>query len=55
MVLRGTPAMGTPLALHLGRVFAFLLTLPYGKFVHGIDRFGALVCYALERRQPTEA
>ncbi len=46
--LRSTPAMGTLLALHLGVVFALVLTLPYGKFVHGIYRFLALTRYARE-------
>jgi citrate/tricarballylate utilization protein len=50
LVLRSTPAMGTMLALHLGFVFGFFITMPYGKFVHGIYRFGALIRYAKERR-----
>ncbi|MBS9721815.1 tricarballylate utilization 4Fe-4S protein TcuB [Tianweitania sp. BSSL-BM11] len=50
MVLRETPAMGITLAVHLGAVFALFLTMPYGKFVHGIYRFGALALYAAERR-----
>jgi citrate/tricarballylate utilization protein len=50
LVLRATPAMGTMLALHMGFVFGFFVTMPYGKFVHGIYRFGALVRYAKERR-----
>ena len=37
-------------ALHLGVVFALFITMPYGKFVHGIYRFLALVRYAKERR-----
>lgn len=49
MALRETPAMGAMLALHLGTVFALFLTMPYGKFVHGIYRFGALALYAAER------
>jgi citrate/tricarballylate utilization protein len=49
LLLRATPAMGTLLALHLGAVFAFFITMPYGKFVHGIYRFAALVRYAGER------
>jgi citrate/tricarballylate utilization protein len=52
LVLRATPAMGLLLALHLGVVFALFLTMPYGKFVHGLYRFAALTRYALERRSP---
>lgn len=50
LVLRETVAMGPLLALHLGAVFALFITMPYGKFVHGIYRFAALVRYAQERR-----
>ena len=50
LLLRATPAMGPLLALHLGVVFALFITMPYGKFVHGIYRFVALVRYARERR-----
>jgi citrate/tricarballylate utilization protein len=50
LVLRETSAMGPLLALHLGVVFALFLTMPYGKFVHGIYRFVALVRYAQERK-----
>lgn len=52
--LRETPAMGVLLALHLGIVFAFFLTMPYGKFVHGLYRYAALVRYAHERRTEHE-
>ena len=50
LVWRDTAAMGPLLALHLGVVFALFITLPYGKFVHGLYRYAALVRYARERR-----
>ncbi len=51
LVLRDTSLMGLLLALHLGVVFALFITMPYGKFVHGIYRFLALLRYAKERRE----
>jgi len=53
LVLRDTGAMGLLLAIHLGVVFALFLSLPYGKFVHGLYRFLALIKYAGERRSGT--
>jgi citrate/tricarballylate utilization protein len=50
LMLRETAAMGPLLALHLGVVFSLFVTMPYGKFVHGIYRFAALVRYAMERK-----
>jgi citrate/tricarballylate utilization protein len=55
LVWRDTAAMGTLLALHLGIVFALFLTLPYGKFVHGLYRYVALVRYARERRMTAQS
>jgi citrate/tricarballylate utilization protein len=49
---RGTLAMPLLLALHLGVVMALFLTLPYGKFAHGIFRGAALLKWSIERRQP---
>ena len=54
LALRETSAMGVLLSLHLGVVFALFLTLPHGKFVHGLYRFLALVRYARERRMLSE-
>jgi citrate/tricarballylate utilization protein len=48
LALRSTPAMGVLLAIHLGVIFAFFLTMPYSKFVHGLYRYIALVRYARE-------
>jgi citrate/tricarballylate utilization protein len=48
LILRETAAMGTLLRIHLGIVLGLFLTLPYGKFVHGIYRSAALVRSVLE-------
>jgi citrate/tricarballylate utilization protein len=49
---RDSAAMAILLAIHLGTVMAFFLTLPYGKFAHGIFRSAALLKFAIEKRQP---
>ena len=43
--------MSALLIVHLGAVLALFLTLPYGKFVHGIYRAAALMNYAMESRR----
>jgi citrate/tricarballylate utilization protein len=48
LALRHQPAMGVLLLAHLGLVLALFVTLPYGKFVHGIYRALALAKYARE-------
>ena len=48
LVLRETGAMGPLLVVHLAIVLLLFLSLPYGKFVHGIYRSAALVKSALE-------
>jgi citrate/tricarballylate utilization protein len=54
LVLRQSSAMGTLLIVHLAFVMTLFLTIPYGKFVHGVYHSGALLKWALERsRQPT--
>lgn len=50
--LRDTQWMGLLLAVHLGVVMAFFLTMPYGKFAHGIFRSAALLKNAIEKRLP---
>src|ERR1700761_7709041 len=50
LALRETNVMGPLLAIHIGVVFALFITMPYGKFVHGIYRYVALVRYARERQ-----
>lgn len=52
MIWRDTPAMALLLAIHLGVVMAFFLTLPYSKFAHGVFRSAALLKWAIEKRQP---
>jgi citrate/tricarballylate utilization protein len=54
LLWRDSFAMGPLLALHLGVVFSLFITMPYGKFVHGIYRYVALVRYARERRSAPE-
>ncbi|MFB0935662.1 MAG: tricarballylate utilization 4Fe-4S protein TcuB [Propionivibrio sp.] len=51
LACRDTVAMGVLLVVHLGAVMAFFLTLPYGKFAHGIYRSAALLKWAIEKRQ----
>ena len=41
------------LAIHLGVVMALFLTLPYGKFAHGVFRSAALLKWAIEQRPPS--
>jgi citrate/tricarballylate utilization protein len=45
LVFRHSNAMSVLLLVHLGAVLALFLTLPYGKFVHGLYRTLALLKY----------
>ena len=48
LALRDSPLLGTALAVHLGSLVVFFLTMPYGKFVHFAYRYMALVQNRLE-------
>ena len=50
---RDSGAMALWLAIHLGVVMALFLTLPYGKFAHGVFRSAALLKWAIEKRLPS--
>ena len=52
LAAREAHGMGVLLALHLGAVMALFLTMPYGKLVHALYRFGALLRFHVERRRP---
>ena len=51
LVLRHERAMGVLLVVHLGVVLALFVTLPYGKFVHGLYRGIALLRYRREHHR----
>jgi citrate/tricarballylate utilization protein len=49
LLLRGASTMPLLLVIHLGFVLGLFVTLPYGKFVHGIYRTAALLKFSSER------
>ena len=51
LAYRDTGYMAILLAVHLGFVMSFFLTMPYGKFAHGFYRVAALLKNAIEKRQ----
>ena len=51
LALRSTALMPLLLVIHLAVVFAFFVTAPYTKMVHGLYRYAALVNDAGERRR----
>lgn len=54
LLLRESAALGILLVVHLSFVMTLFLTMPYGKFVHGIYRSAALWKWALENARPPE-
>jgi citrate/tricarballylate utilization protein len=52
MLGRNTTAMTGLLLVHLSSVLALFVTLPYGKFAHGIYRMASLMRFSVEKRQP---
>jgi citrate/tricarballylate utilization protein len=50
LLLRGATMMSALLVIHLGFVLGLFVTLPFGKFVHGIYRTAALLKFSSERR-----
>ena len=51
LAYRNTVFMSIWLVIHLGFVMGLFLTMPYGKFAHGIYRTAALLKNAIEKRQ----
>ena len=54
LILRETPLMGILLALHTGVVLSLFITLPYGKFIHAIYRYLALVKHVQEKARSAD-
>jgi len=51
LAYRDSAAMAFLLAVHLGFVMGFFLTMPYGKFAHGLYRGAALLKNSIEKRE----
>ncbi len=51
LFFRETSVMGILLVIHLGFVLGLFITMPYGKFVHAIYRFAALIRNAAEQER----
>jgi citrate/tricarballylate utilization protein len=51
LALRGAAIMPALLVVHLGFVLGLFVTLPYGKFVHGIYRTAALIRFSTEAQR----
>ena len=55
LAYRDSVAIASLLAVHLGFVMGFFMTMPYGKFAHGIYRVAALLKNSIEKRQKNHA
>ncbi|PAF48385.1 citrate utilization protein B [Helicobacter sp. 12S02634-8] len=51
MLLRDSQALALLVVFHLSVVLALFVMMPYGKFIHGFYRLGALILYALESKK----
>ncbi len=51
LAFRDTKAMGSMLAIHLGLIAALFVSAPYGKFVHFVYRYLAIVRHRVEQNQ----
>jgi citrate/tricarballylate utilization protein len=51
LFFRATPLMGLLLTVHLGLVASLFITMPFGKFLHVVYRYMALVRNAIEQEQ----
>ena len=54
MILRETSAMGLLLSVHLGLVAGLFITMPYGKFLHAVYRYAALIRNAIEQARENQ-
>ena len=52
LALRATWLMGTMLTIHLALIAALFITAPYGKFVHFVYRYLALIKHRTEENRP---
>lgn len=52
LVLRETSLMGLLMVVHVGLVFGLFISFPYGKFVHAVYRYAALLGNAIEQLRP---
>ena len=55
VALRGTAALPIVFAIHLGAIAAFFISAPYGKFVHFVFRYLALVKMHADQKAEAQA